>query len=103
MIKGNDDSCERSRRSMAKYKGKRSKTEPSSSDDIGKKSFEDDIKAGFEIIHIDPSVDIHGQLTIDDILERVYELLGYCCEVANEKKDIIFEMGLKNKVVERIL
>lgn len=63
-----------------------------------KKSFEDDIKSGFEIIHIDPSVDIHGQLTTDDILERVYELLDYCCEVARrEKKDIIFEIGTEEQ------
>lgn len=63
-----------------------------------KKSFEDDIKSGFEIIHIDPSIDIHGQLTVDDILERVYELLDYCCEVARrEKKNIIFEIGTEEQ------
>lgn len=63
-----------------------------------KKSFEDDIKSGFEIIHIDPSVDIHGRLATDDILERVYELLDYCCEVARrEKKDIIFEIGTEEQ------
>ena len=63
-----------------------------------KKSFEVDIKSGFEIIHIDPSVDIHGQLTVDDILERVYELLDYCCEVARrEKKNIIFEIGTEEQ------
>ncbi|OGK18254.1 tagatose-6-phosphate kinase [Candidatus Roizmanbacteria bacterium RIFCSPLOWO2_12_FULL_40_12] len=63
-----------------------------------KKSFEDDIKSGFEIIHIDPSIDIHGSLTVDDILERACELLDYCCEIAKrEKKEIIFEIGTEEQ------
>lgn len=63
-----------------------------------KKSFEDDIKSGFEIIHIDPSIDMYGQLSVDDILERAYELLDYCVEIAKrEKKDIIFEIGTEEQ------
>lgn len=63
-----------------------------------KKSFEDDIKSGFEIIHIDPSTDVHGSLTVDDILERVFELLDYCYEVAKrEKRQIIFEVGTEEQ------
>jgi tagatose-1,6-bisphosphate aldolase non-catalytic subunit AgaZ/GatZ len=39
-----------------------------------KDSYRADIDAGFHVLHIDPSVDIHSQLDIDQTLERVYEL-----------------------------
>ena len=39
-----------------------------------KKSFKSDIESGFGILHIDPSIDIHGSPTVDEILLRVYEL-----------------------------
>ena len=37
-----------------------------------KSSYKADIDAGFHILHIDPSVDIHSQPNIDQILERIY-------------------------------
>ena len=39
-----------------------------------KSSYLADIEAGFKIVHIDPSVDIHGSPTQDEILDRVFEL-----------------------------
>jgi tagatose-1,6-bisphosphate aldolase non-catalytic subunit AgaZ/GatZ len=35
-----------------------------------KESYKKDIDAGFEIIHIDPSIDIHGTPSQNDLLER---------------------------------
>jgi len=59
-----------------------------------KKSYESDIDAGFQIIHIDPSIDIHGTPTRDEILDRIYELYEYCWNYAQRSgKEIIFEVG----------
>jgi hypothetical protein len=59
-----------------------------------KSSYRADIDAGFRILHIDPSIDIHGQPAISDILERIFELYAYCAAYAAGKgKDIIFEIG----------
>ncbi|MDD9897479.1 MAG: tagatose-6-phosphate kinase, partial [Candidatus Melainabacteria bacterium] len=48
-----------------------------------KKSYEADISSGLQIIHIDPSVDIFGGSTTDEILERAYELLDFCTEISH--------------------
>ncbi len=59
-----------------------------------KRSFETDIRSGFQMIHIDPSVDIHKEPTSDEVLERLFELYAHCCAVAEkEKKEIFFEVG----------
>ncbi len=63
-----------------------------------KKSYEADILSGFEVIHIDPSEDIFGQSTVDQILDRVYELLEFCTSVAHKaNKDITFEIGTEEQ------
>lgn len=63
-----------------------------------KSSFKADIKAGFEILHIDPSVDIHNVLNVDQVLERVYELYEFCWSEARLlNKDIIFEVGTEEQ------
>lgn len=63
-----------------------------------KKSYKADIDAGFEILHIDPSIDIHNKPTTSEILERVFELYEYCCNYAKSaKKDIIFEIGTEEQ------
>ena len=51
-----------------------------------KDSFKSDIDAGIEILHIDPSIDIHGLVPKDKLLDRLYELYEYCCEYAKKKK-----------------
>ena len=43
-----------------------------------KSSYCADLEAGFQILHIDPSVDIHGQPDINEVLERIFELYEYC-------------------------
>ena len=57
-----------------------------------KESYSADIDSGFHILHIDPSIDIHIQPTIDQILERVYELYDFCWTYAQQnKRDIIYD------------
>jgi hypothetical protein len=63
-----------------------------------KDSYRADIDAGFHMLHIDPSVDIHAKPNVDQILERVYELYDFCCSYAKQKKqDIIFEIGTEEQ------
>jgi tagatose-1,6-bisphosphate aldolase non-catalytic subunit AgaZ/GatZ len=63
-----------------------------------KDSYQADIDAGFHMLHIDPSVDIHSQPDTDQILERVYELYDFCWSYAQEKnQDIIFEIGTEEQ------
>jgi tagatose-1,6-bisphosphate aldolase non-catalytic subunit AgaZ/GatZ len=63
-----------------------------------KDSYRADIDAGFHMLHIDPSVDIHSQPRMDQILERVYELYDFCWSYAQKKsQDIIFEIGTEEQ------
>ena len=63
-----------------------------------KKSFETDIDAGFEIIHVDPSIDIKNKLNIDIILERICELVEHCWYYSKKKKKkILFEIGTEEQ------
>lgn len=63
-----------------------------------KDSYRADIDAGFHALHIDPSIDIHARPSIDEILERVYELYDFCWTYAQQKKqDIIFEIGTEEQ------
>ena len=63
-----------------------------------KDSYRADIDAGFHMLHIDPSIDIHSQPTADQILERVYELYDFSWSYAQQKgKDIIFEIGTEEQ------
>lgn len=63
-----------------------------------KRSFQADIDSGFQILHIDPSIDIHGRPSTDEILDRIYELYEYCWNYADRTgKDIIFEIGTEEQ------
>ena len=63
-----------------------------------KESYLEDIKSGFKILHIDPSIDPNHDITTDIILDRVYELYEYCYEEAlKNKKEIIFEIGTEEQ------
>tara|TARA_Y100001933_G_C19006561_1_gene566905 strand:- start:385 stop:1551 length:1167 start_codon:yes stop_codon:yes gene_type:complete len=63
-----------------------------------KLSFKSDIDAGFQILHIDPSIDIHGHPSKDDILDRIFELYEYCWSYAQRTgKEIIFEIGTEEQ------
>lgn len=63
-----------------------------------KKSFETDIDAGFEIIHVDPSIDINNKLNIEIILDRIFELVEHCWHYSKKKKKkILFEIGTEEQ------
>ncbi len=63
-----------------------------------KKSFEHDILSNFKILHLDPSIDIHNKLTINQIIERIKELYEHCWSFAKKnKKDILFEIGTEEQ------
>jgi hypothetical protein len=63
-----------------------------------KASFRADLAAGFQILHIDPSVDIHGRPSVDEILDRVFELYEFCWSEARRLgKEVIFEIGTEEQ------
>ena len=63
-----------------------------------KSSFKSDITAGFQILHIDPSVDIHGQPDIDEVLDRIFELYEFCWSQAQQLgQEVIFEIGTEEQ------
>lgn len=63
-----------------------------------KASYRADIDAGFQILHIDPSLDIHEKPSIDDVLDRVYELHEFCFAYAQEKgRKVLFEIGTEEQ------
>ena len=63
-----------------------------------KSSYEADILAGFKLLHIDPSIDIHRKPTLDEVLERVFELYDYCWEKAKmNNSEVIFEIGTEEQ------
>jgi hypothetical protein len=60
-----------------------------------KYSFEADIEAGFDVIHIDPSIDIRDpHVEQATILDRLFHLYDFCVSVAQrEGADIAIEIG----------
>ncbi len=63
-----------------------------------KASYKADIDAGFQILHIDPSVDIHGSPSADEVLDRVFELYEFCWSYAQRcGKEVIFEIGTEEQ------
>lgn len=63
-----------------------------------KLSYRADLEAGFQVLHIDPSVDIHGQPGIDEVLERVFDLYEYCWSQAQQlRQEVIFEIGTEEQ------
>lgn len=66
--------------------------------DSAKASYLADLEAGFQVLHIDPSVDIHGQPRVDEVLNRVFELYEYCWSQAQRLgQEVIFEIGTEEQ------
>ena len=66
--------------------------------DSAKSSYRADIAAGFQVLHIDPSIDIHGKPDVDEILDRVFDLYEFCWTQAQQnKQEIIFEVGTEEQ------
>lgn len=63
-----------------------------------KSSYRADINAGFQVLHIDPSVDIHGSPDVDEVLDRVFDLYEFCWSHSqNVGQEIIFEIGTEEQ------
>lgn len=66
--------------------------------DSAKASYQEDIDAGFQVIHIDPSIDIHRTPSVDETLDRIFELYEFCwIESQKQNKEIIFEIGTEEQ------
>ena len=74
---------------------KNDKLDLSEAMESAKKSFLTDIKSDFQIIHIDPTIDIHSKISTEQIFERVFNLYEYCDTVSKKlNKKIVFEISL---------
>ena len=63
-----------------------------------KNSYKVDIDSGFKILHLDPSIDINGPISVEDSLERLFELYDFCCNYAKDKgKELIYEIGTEEQ------
>lgn len=66
--------------------------------DSAKASFQADLQAGFQVLHIDPSVDIHSKPDVDEVLDRVFELYEFCWSQAQQlRQEVIFEIGTEEQ------
>jgi len=66
--------------------------------DSAKASFRADIEAGFQVLHIDPSIDIHTKPDIDTVLDRLFELYDFCWSHAQKStREVIFEVGTEEQ------
>jgi tagatose-1,6-bisphosphate aldolase non-catalytic subunit AgaZ/GatZ len=63
-----------------------------------KASFRADLEAGFQILHIDPSIDVHGRPDVDEVLDRVFDLYEFCYSQAQQlHQEVIFEIGTEEQ------
>lgn len=60
-----------------------------------KKSFEAAVEAGYDMIHIDPTIDIFNRIEIDTVVDRTIELLSHSEDFRKSKrlKPISYEVG----------
>ena len=64
-----------------------------------KKSFEADILAGFDLLHIDPSIDGDGKFELSRALDAACELLSHCSKfAASHNRQLLFEIGTEENV-----
>jgi tagatose-1,6-bisphosphate aldolase non-catalytic subunit AgaZ/GatZ len=63
-----------------------------------KSSYRADLEAGFQVLHIDPSVDIHGKPGVDEVLDRVFDLYEFSYSQAQQlQQEVIFEIGTEEQ------
>lgn len=66
--------------------------------DSAKSSYLSDLEAGFQVLHLDPSIDIHGRPDVDEVLARLFELYEYCWSQAQRlDQEVIFEIGTEEQ------
>lgn len=64
-----------------------------------KDSLRVDIESGFDIVHLDPSIDIHsGDSAQHEILKRLFDLYAYCVEVSAQLgAEVAIEVGTEEQ------
>ena len=66
--------------------------------DSAKSSYRADLEAGFQVLHIDARVDIHGSPDVDEVLDRVFELYECCWAQAQRLgREVTFEIGTEEQ------
>ena len=63
-----------------------------------KSSFRADLEAGCQILQRDSSVDIFGRPSVDEVLDRLFELYEFCCLQAQDlRQEVVFEIGTEEQ------
>lgn len=63
-----------------------------------KSSYRADLEAGFQVLHLDPSIDVHGSPNVDEVLDRLFDLYDYCWTHAQRLgQEVIFEVGTEEQ------
>lgn len=63
-----------------------------------KRSYTCDVENGVQILHIDPSVDIHKRISINEVVDRLLELYEHCWSVGEKRNSKIeFEIGTEEQ------
>ncbi|MFQ5513198.1 MAG: class II D-tagatose-bisphosphate aldolase non-catalytic subunit [Myxococcota bacterium] len=66
-----------------------------------KTSYAADIEAGFDLVHIDASHDPSGSASVDQLLDRVFELYEFCHATARRQgRELLFEVGTDEQSAE---
>ena len=64
--------------------------------DLVKISIEADVRSGFDLIHLDPSLGFKHGLNKDEVREIVYELISFC--ESKKTSEILYEIGTEEQV-----
>lgn len=64
--------------------------------DLVKISIEADVRSGFDLIHLDPSLGFKHGLNKDEVREIVYELMSFCESI--KTSEILYEIGTEEQV-----
>ena len=64
--------------------------------DLVKISIEADVRSGFDLIHLDPSLGFKHGLNKDEVREIVYELISFCESI--KTSEILYEIGTEEQV-----
>ena len=64
-----------------------------------KRSFKEDIKVGFDFIHIDTSIDIFNKnVSTSEVVERLLDIYSFCAKTAIDyDREIIYEIGTEEQ------
>ncbi|MBF0561862.1 MAG: class II D-tagatose-bisphosphate aldolase, non-catalytic subunit [Alphaproteobacteria bacterium] len=63
-----------------------------------KSSYEEDIAAGFAVIHLDPSVAPGAAPDLETVLDRLFSLYDFCWDTAQRhSREIVFEVGAEEQ------